>query len=575
VSRSAAPFDRFDSARSVAGEGVYTRFSMLEIVALGGLGEFGMNMLALTWAETTIVVDAGVMFPDPELLGVDRIIPDLTYLQQRRPAALILTHGHEDHIGAVPHVLSLVDGPIYATPLTLALVEPKLEEHGIDGIKMMPVRPPGRVTVGPFTIEFIRVTHSMPDCAALAIHTPVGIVVHTGDFKIDQTPLDGEHFDVHRFAQLGTEGVLALFADSTNIDRRGFTGSELEVVEAFEEIFTSTTGKLIVAAFASSIYRMQILVDLAAQFNRKVAFVGRGMVRNSEIAQRLGHLRIAAGVQIRDTEIGNDPAQDVLCLATGSQGEPMSALSRIAIDDHRHVEVGPEDTVVLSARSIPGNEKAIGRVINHLARRGADVIYEGIKHVHVSGHGSEEELKLMLSLVKPRYFVPVHGEYRQLSQHARIAERVFAGRDPKPEILLAENGDLIHLDARGARIAGKAPVGRVLIDDTRTGEVGDEVLRDRRHLAEDGLVVPVVAINKQTGALEGIPDIITRGFVMEDSQALLAEGARFLAEVVEQASIEERTDQGLIKEKLRVELRRFFRKRSGRRPFVLPVIMEI
>jgi ribonuclease J len=559
----------------VAGEGVYTRFSMLEIVALGGLGEFGMNMLALTWAETTIVVDAGVMFPDPELLGVDRIIPDLTYLQQRRPAALILTHGHEDHIGAVPHVLSLVDGPIYATPLTLALVEPKLEEHGIDGIKLMPVRPPGRVTVGPFTIEFIRVTHSMPDCAALAIHTPVGIVVHTGDFKIDQTPLDGEHFDVHRFAQLGTEGVLALFADSTNIDRRGFTGSELEVVEAFEEIFTSTTGKLIVAAFASSIYRMQILVDLAAQFNRKVAFVGRGMVRNSEIAQRLGHLRIAAGVQIRDTEIGNYPAQDVLCLATGSQGEPMSALSRIAIDDHRCVEVGPEDTVVLSARSIPGNEKAIGRVINHLARRGADVIYEGIKHVHVSGHGSEEELKLMLSLVKPRYFVPVHGEYRQLSQHARIAERVFAGRDPKPEILLAENGDLIHLDARGARIAGKAPVGRVLIDDTRTGEVGDEVLRDRRHLAEDGLVVPVVAINKQTGALEGIPDIITRGFVMEDSQALLAEGARFLAEVVEQASIEERTDQGLIKEKLRVELRRFFRKRSGRRPFVLPVIMEI
>jgi ribonuclease J len=346
-------------------------------------------------------------------------------------------------------------------------------------------------------------------------------------------------------------------------------------VEAFEEIFTSTTGKLIVAAFASSIYRMQILVDLAAQFNRKVAFVGRGMVRNSEIAQRLGHLRVAAGVQIRDTEIGNYPAQDVLCLATGSQGEPMSALSRIAIDDHRYVEVGPEDTVVLSARSIPGNEKAIGRVINHLARRGADVIYEGIKHVHVSGHGSEEELKLMLSLVKPRYLVPVHGEYRQLSQHARIAERVFAGRDPKPEILLVENGDLIHLDARGARIAGKAPVGRVLIDDTRTGEVGDEVLRDRRHLAEDGLVVPVVAINKQTGALEGVPDIITRGFVMEDSQALLAEGARFLAEVVDQASIEERTDQGLIKEKLRVELRRFFRKRSGRRPFVLPVIMEI
>jgi len=549
---------------------------MLEVVALGGLGEFGMNMLALTWGETTIVVDAGVMFPDPDLLGVDRIIPDLTYLQQKgRAAALVLTHGHEDHIGGVPHVLPLVDGPIYATPLTLALVQPKLDEHGIEGRQLIPVRPRERVTVGPFAIEFIRVTHSMPDCVALAIHTPAGVIVHTGDFKIDQTPIDGEHFDVHRFAELGSAGVLALFADSTNIDRRGFTGSELEVTEAFEEIFTSTTGKLIVAAFASSIFRMQILVDLAAQFDRKVAFVGRGMMQNSEIALRLGHLRIPAGVQIRDSEIANYPSQDILCLATGSQGEPMAALSRIAIDDHRHVKVGPDDTVVLSARAIPGNEKAIGRVINHLSRRGADVIYEGIKHVHVSGHGSEEELKLMLSLVKPRVFIPVHGEYRQLSRHARIAERVFAGRDPKPQILLVENGDVLQFDDGGARLAGKAPVGRVLIDDTRTGEVGDEVLRDRRHLAEDGLVVPVVAINKQTGALEGVPDIIARGVVMEDSQALLADGARLLTEVIEQASVEERTDQGLIKERLRVELRRFFRKRSGRRPFVLPVIMEI
>jgi ribonuclease J len=550
---------------------------MLEVVPLGGVGEFGMNMLALSWAETTIVVDAGVMFPDPELLGVDRIIPDLTYLTQKgRVAALVLTHGHEDHIGAVPHVAPLVDGPIYGTPLTLALVEPKLDEHGIDASgRLVAVKPRQRVTVGPFEIEFIRVTHSMPDCVALAIHTPAGIVVHTGDFKIDQTPIDGEHFDVHRFAELGGAGVLALFADSTNIDRRGFTGSEREVVEAFEEIFTSATGKLIVAAFASSIYRMQILVDLAAQFDRKVAFVGRGMIENSQIAQRLGYLRIPAGVQIRDSEVANYPSQDVLCLSTGSQGEPMSALSRIAIDDHRFVKVGEDDTVVLSARAIPGNEKSIGRVINHLARRGADVIHEGIKHVHVSGHGSEEELKLMLSLVRPRYFIPIHGEYRQLSQHARIARRVFAGRDPRPEIVLAENGDVLVFDQAGARVAAKAPVGRVLIDDTRTGEVGDEVLRDRRHLAEDGLVVPVVAINKQTGALEGVPDIITRGFVMEDSEALLSDGARVLSEVVEHTSVEERTDQGLIKEKLRVELRRFFRKRSGRRPFVLPVIMEI
>ncbi|HKT82152.1 MAG TPA: ribonuclease J, partial [Vicinamibacterales bacterium] len=342
---------------------------MLEIVALGGLGEFGMNMLAFTWGETTLVVDAGVMFPDSDLLGVDRIIPDLTYLQQKRPSALVLTHGHEDHIGGVPHVAPLIQGPVYATALTRALVEPKLREHGLeDTTRLETVRPTERVTVGPFVVEFIRVTHSMPDCVALAIHTPAGVVVHTGDFKIDQTPIDGEHFDLHRFAQLGAEGVLALFADSTNVDRRGFTGSETEVIEAFEEIFTSAPGRLIVAAFASSIYRMQILVDLAAQFDRKVAFVGRGMIENSQIAQRLGFLRIPGGVQIRDSDVASYPAQDVLCLSTGSQGEPMAALSRIAIDDHRHVKLSPEDTVVLSARAIPGNEKAIGRVMNHIAR---------------------------------------------------------------------------------------------------------------------------------------------------------------------------------------------------------------
>jgi ribonuclease J len=549
---------------------------MLEVVSLGGLGEFGMNMLALTWSDTTIVVDAGVMFPDPELLGVDRIIPDLTYLQQKRASALVLTHGHEDHIGAVPHVLPYVDGPVFGTPFTLALVEPKLKEHEIAGAhELIAVRPKTRVTVGPFEIEFIRVTHSIPDCVALAIHTPAGVVVHTGDFKIDQTPIDDDHFDFHRFAELGAQGVLALFADSTNVDRRGFTGSEVEVIEAFEEIFTSANGRIVVAAFASSIYRMQILVDLATQFDRKVAFAGRGMIENSKIAQRLGYLKIPGGVQIADSDVGLHAAQDVLVLATGSQGEPMAALSRIAIDDHRYVKLQQDDTVVISARSIPGNEKAIGRVINHLSRRGADVIHEGIKHVHVSGHGSEEELKLMLSLVQPRFFVPVHGEYRQLVQHARIARRVFAGREPHPETLLIENGDILHITADSARVAGKAPVGRILIDGTRTGEVGDEVLRDRRHLAEDGLVVPVVAINRQTGMIEGVPDIITRGFVMENSQELLAEGARVLSEVMEQSSIEERTDQGLIKEKLRVELRRFFRKRSGRRPFVLPVIMEI
>jgi ribonuclease J len=545
----------------------------LEIIPLGGLGEFGMNMMVIACGETAILVDAGVMFPEPELLGVDLIIPDLRPLQQYRISALVLTHGHEDHIGAVPHVLPHVHGPVYGTPLTLAFVESKLEDQGEEvKSRLVRVRPRERLTVGAFTIEFLRVTHSMPDCTALAIETPHGVVVHTGDFKIDQTPLDEEYVDFHRLAELGQRGVLALLADSTNIDRRGFTGSEVEVTDAFEEIFTAAEGKIVVAMFASSLYRMQIVVDLAAQFDRRVAFIGRGVIENAEIGQRLGYLRIPAGVQIRDSEVKSYPAQDVVCICTGSQGEPQAALPRIAIDDHRHVKLEPDDVVVFSAREIPGNEKAIGRVMNHIARRGAEVVYEGIKHVHVSGHGSEEELKLMLSLVRPRYFVPIHGEYRQLARHARVAGRVSKGTS----VILAENGDLIRFDAEGAKVAAKVPAGRILIDGTRSGEVGDTVLRDRRHLAGDGLVVPVVAIGKQSGALEETPDVITRGFVLDArTEALLKEIPGLLSGTIEGASVEERTDPGLIKEKIRLDLQRFFRKRSGLRPLVLPVIMEI
>src|SRR3954447_1645392 len=411
----------------------------------------------------------------------------------------------------------------------------------------------------------------MPDCVAVAIETPRGVIVHTGDFKVDQTPLDGEHLDVHRFAELGTAGVLALLADSTNIDRRGFTGSEVDVTDGFEEIFTSAEGKIVVAMFSSSIYRMQIVVDLAAQFERRVAFVGRGAIDNSEIAQRLGYLRMPAGVQIKDSDVRGFPAQDVVCICTGSQGEPQAALPRIAIDDHRHVKLEPEDVVVFSAREIPGNEKAIGRVMNNIARRHAAVVSDGDKHVHVSGHGSQEELKLMLSLVRPKHFVPIHGEYRQLALHARVAARV--SRSTK--VLLAENGDLIRFDDEGARLAGKVAAGRILIDGTRSGEVGDEVLRDRRHLAGDGLVVPVVSINRQSGAVEET-DVITRAFVLDArTEALLKEVPGLVAGAIEGASVEERTDPGLIKEKIRVDLQRFFRKRSGLRPFVLPVVMEI
>jgi ribonuclease J len=551
----------------------------LEVVPLGGLGEFGMNMMVVSYGDTAIVIDAGVMFPDPELLGVDLVIPDLTHLETLRPraSALILTHGHEDHIGAVPHVLRHVDGPVYGTPLTLAFLAPKLEEHGLDTRgRLIPVQPRGRVQVGDLEVEFLRVTHSIPDAIALAIRSPAGTIVHTGDFKIDQTPLDGQHFDFHRFAELGAQGVLALFADSTNIERPGFTGSESDVVAAFEEVFAGTRGKLVVTAFATSIYRMQILANLAQEFGRKLAFVGRGMIEHSQIAQQLGYLQLPPNLLIRESDVRNYPARQVLCVTTGSQGEPMAALSRIAVDDHRHVAVGPGDRVVFSARSIPGNEKAIDRVVNHLARRGADVVTPGAKRLHVSGHGSEEELKLMLSLVRPRCFVPIHGEFRQRSRYARLAERMGPSAPERTQILLVENGDRMRFDERGGAVVDKVTTGRVLIDGPGLGEVGDEVLRDRRHLAEDGLVVPVLAINKQTGGIEGVPEVITRGLVLEpNAEDLLREAGRLIADVLASTSAEERTDPGVVKEKIRSELRRFFRKRSGRRPLVLPVIMEI
>jgi ribonuclease J len=552
---------------------------LLEVVPLGGLGEFGLNSMAVSYADTLLAVDAGSMFPEPELLGIDLIVPDFTYLVERpaKTRALVLTHGHEDHIGAVPYVVRQFSGPIYGTPMTLALVEAKLTEQGIDpGGRLVPVRPRDRVVVGEFTLEFLRVTHSMPDCVAVAIHTPVGTIVHTGDFKVDQTPLDAEHFDFHRFSELGTAGVLALFSDSTNIERPGFTGSELDVVPAFEEIFASTRGRIVVTSFATSVYRLQILVNLAAQFGRKVAFLGRGMVESSQLAQRLGYLKIPAGLVIRESEIKSHAPSDVVCLVTGSQGEPMSALSRIAINDHRHVALAPDDVVVFSAREIPGNERSIDRVVNHIARRGADIVNEGIKHVHVSGHGSEEELKLLLSLVRPRCFIPIHGSFRQRARHAKVGERLTRNLPDRVEVIVAENGDVLHFDRSGGWIADKVPAGRVLIDGTSVTGIGDEVLRDRRHLAEDGLIVPVLAINKQTGTIEGVPDIITRGIVVEQgAENPIPGAARLISDMIESASLEERTDYGMMRDKLGVELRRYFRKRVGQRPLVLPVIMEI
>ena len=534
-----------------------------------------MNMQLVVCGDTALLIDAGVMFPEPELFGVDLVIPDLTVLEpyRGRIAALFLTHGHEDHIGAISYVLPYVTGPVYGTRFTLALITPKLEEHDLDARdRLIAIEPRQSIDVGPMRVEFLRVTHSMPDCVALAIHTPAGVIIHTGDFKIDQTPLDGQSFDFHRFAELGSAGVMALLSDSTNADRRGVTGSERDVIAAFEEVFSSADGRIIVTTFSSSIYRLQVLVDLAEQFGRKIAFVGRGMMQNSQVAERLGYLRLPAGLQIKDVDVRDFAPEDVVCLCTGSQGEPRAALSRIAIDDHRYVKVGNGDVVVFSARAIPGNEKAIARVMNHLARRGVEIITDSIKHVHVSGHASEEELKLLLSLVKPRWFVPIHGEYRQLARHARLAKDV----SPDTTVLMAEDGDVLRFDGNTAGVVDRVATGRVLIDGTRTGEIADEVLRDRRHLAGDGLVVAVVAMNGQTGRLEQTPEIIGRGLAVDAKhEVLLREAPGLLAAALEHAPREELTDPGLLKERIRVELQRMFRKRVGRRPLVLPVVMEV
>ena len=547
----------------------------VDVIPFGGVGEFGMNMLLVACGDTAILIDAGVMFPEPELFGVDLVIPDLSALDawRGRIKALVLTHGHEDHIGAVAHVLDRVDGPIYGSQFTLALVEPKLEEHGIDAAKRFSrVAPRDRVTIGPFTLEFLRVTHSMPDCLAVAIHTPAGVIVHTGDFKIDQTPLDSAHCDLHRLAELGSAGVLALFSDSTNADRRGFTGSERDVIDGFEEIFSSAPGKIVVTTFSTSIYRLQVLVDLAEQFDRKVAFVGRGMQQNSQVALRLGTLKAPGGLLIRDSDVGDYAPSDVLCICTGSQGEALAALPRIAIDDHRYVRLQQGDVVAFSARSIPGNEKAIGRTMNHVAKRGAEVVTDSDRHIHVSGHGSAEELKLMLSLVKPRIFVPIHGEYRQLARHGRMARTVC----PDAEVVMVQDGDVLRFEAGKARVVDRVAAGRVLIDGTRTGEIGDEVLRDRRHVAGDGLVVAIVAINAQSGAVEQAPSIITRGLAADvRHEAMLKDAPAILARSIEAAPREEQSDPGLLKERIRIEMQRLFRKRAGRRPLVLPVVMEV
>ena len=549
----------------------------LHIVPLGGLGEFGMNCMAVRWGDDIIVIDAGLMFPESELLGVDIVVPDISYLieNRQRVRAIILTHGHEDHIGALPWILSELNVPVWGTEFTLAYVEDKLEEHGLlENADLNEIRTGERFKVGPFTIHPIHVTHSLVDCVSLAIHTPLGVLIHTGDFKVDPTPTDNKMFDLHSFAEYGKEGVLALFQDSTNVERKGYTPSERAVRRKFDEVFAHTKRRLFISCFSSSIHRIKLAVDLAWEHGRKVAFVGRSMTNSSEIAEDLGYIEIPEGLLIHPGDMKNYPPEKVCVMISGTQGEPMSALSRAAVDNHKHAKIEKGDTVVLSSRIIPGNEKAIYRMVDHLFRRQAHVIYEdgSSPPIHVSGHGSQEELKLIINLVKPKYFIPIHGEYRQLKLHAEMAGAMHTSVG---SVMLIESGDILEMDELGARKAGRVNVGRVCIDSgSRTDVVEDLIIKDRRHLSEDGIVLPIIAIHKLSGRVETPPEIVTRGFAPGEDGFL--DGARQLVmQTLESSSAEEKADYGVIKEKIRADLKRYISKQTQKRPLIMPVILEI
>lgn len=547
-------------------------------IPLGGLGEFGMNMMALHYGDDILVIDAGLMFPEAELLGVDIVIPDITYLKQNRQhvRAIVLTHAHEDHIGALPYILGDLNVPVYGTRFTLAIVRKKLEEHALlESAKLHEIAPGQHSEIGPFKIEYLHVTHSTIDCVALAVRTPLGVIIHTGDFKIDTTPVDGRPFDLHAFARYGQEGVLALFSDSTNVERPGSTLSERAVWTALEDLMRAAPQKVLVSCFASSVHRIQQVIDIACSVGRKVGFVGRSMVDNVEIAHGLDRLRIPDGSVVRPQDLRTFDSKKLVILASGSQAEPMSSMSRIAVGNHRLLEIHENDTVILSARLIPGNEKAIFRMIDHLFRRRVLVYYEGSRHapIHVSGHASQEEMKLLLSLVRPKYFIPIHGEYRQLFRHAALAEAVGA---VSGEILLLESGHPVEFTPAGAFRREAVPAGRVMVDSGSLEEIEDVVIRDRRHLSEDGIVVPIIAIDKHTGRLEASPEIVTRGFLpSEDGQELLARARDVILKTVEQSNPEEKMDWGVIKEKIRVDLKRFLNKQTSKRPLILPVILEV
>ena len=547
----------------------------LNIIPLGGLGEIGKNMTAFRYGDDIILIDAGLMFPEDDMLGIDLVIPDITYLieNQDKLKGIFLTHGHEDHIGALPFILKQLDVPVYGTALTLGILEGRLEEAGVSTANLNVIKSGDRVRAGAFKLEFMRVNHSIPDAIGIAIHTPVGLIIHTGDFKIDQTPVDGQVMELNRFAEYGDRGVLLMMADSTNAERPGYTQSEKFVGETFDNEFRYAKNRIIVATFSSNVHRIQQICDTAVKYGRKVAVMGRSMVNVVNISLKLNYLNVPEGVLVDIDEIRNYTNDKIVVICTGSQGEPMSALTRMSMGENRKVQIVPGDTVIISAAPIPGNEKMVSNTINHLYMLGAEVVYEKANGVHVSGHASQEELKIMHNLVRPKFFMPVHGEYRHLVKHARLAESL--GMDHR-NIVIAENGAVVELTHDKICTNGKIMAGNVLIDGLGVGDVGNIVLRDRRQLSQDGIMIVVVGVDGATNQIVSGPDIVSRGFVyVREAEDLMGEAKDKVQAALDKCEEKNNTEWSALKTAIRDSLGRFLFEKTRRRPMIIPIIMEV
>ncbi|MGE5629284.1 MAG: ribonuclease J [Solirubrobacterales bacterium] len=548
----------------------------IKIIPLGGLNEIGKNLTVIEYKNDIVIIDCGMKFPDEEMLGIDVVIPDVTYLQKNvdKVKGIFLTHGHEDHIGALPYILKDLNVPVYGTRLTVRMVESKLKEHNLLSVtNLICVKPRDIIKLDNVSVEFIHTNHSIADSVAIAVHTPLGIVLHTGDFKIDYTPIDGCVADLPRFAELGRKGVVAMLADSTNVERTGYTMSESTVGKTFEEIFAKANGRIIVATFASHIHRIQQIINAAVMYGRRVAFSGRSMENILEVAKELGYITDDKDIFISIDNINKYPNDQIVIITTGSQGEPMSALSRMAASEHRKVTIVPGDMIVISASPIPGNEKLVSRVINQLFKKGADVIYESLADIHVSGHACQEELKLMYTLVKPKFYVPVHGEYRHLKQHAELVKRLGL---PDNNVLISDIGDVIEITRDSIKRSGSVIAGQVFVDGLGIGDVGNIVIRDRKHLSQDGILTVVATIDKESGSVVAGPDIISRGFVyVRESEDLMDEARTIVKGVLMECEEKRITEWATIKSNIRDSLRLFLYEKTKRKPMILPIIMEV